>query len=1636
MSKDKKVFQLTINGLTESIDAVKSLNKELKTLDGKVKALEKAKISVKVDGDVQNISQKVSSAVNKQTNSNPLAKLEAEIEKQKTKEIALQNEEYRKQATELERIKAANKEQQSIVKQIAQGVRDESGAYSQTFGAMKAELSELKAQLNNMTPNQEGWDKVISRTNELNSKIKEIEQSYGVFGRNVGNYADFGVKQLTALFNDLNEQIKVSSANAKALTDELARMDKTNPAYSQKEAELKKLNEQINRTKEDAKALESQLSKKLQVQVGGDVRYYDNLRQAMKELNLELQQMYLNGQTNTKQFDDTIKALARVKTAVTNVTNELNSYIGGAKALNDAITVMRGFSSIASIGIGFQQLFGNTNKELSETMQKFTSLSLIMGGLSQIQQQMNDEADIFGRNLKRVWEYLGKIGNEIKKGFGKVTNPINNMWDSYFGGFDKINEVGLKRYIDNLDKIKELQKEIDVINKQATSKHQVTAFQYPQGEYFEKLNNLLTAVTTKAEVTSEQFNKLRADVISELDKIEARAASLSFDELGITEEDYNKIIENIRNERKELNSLNAEEVKSIENNEKLQDLMINKTNLSSQQWKEIQQLKEKTKELEEAQGELVTQNKNLYSSFSIVSKGLSRYPKLCKIAANSIKLIGNAISALLKSTIILLGVQLAIEAVTKVIGKLKKGWDEFWGNTAKNIMDNFDAMSAKIDNAREKLESFNKELERAKATGDINSLIAMQKQMVEMAKVTDEAAKMLQEFIRTNEKMKETLSKDTGTITSVNVQNDLEEATRQYNEYLKKIDEGKDHWWNLNKWSTAAIALQKGAIKQLVNEINNIDFSKGEESFKQFIELIDQELYASSLANIDELFPEEKWVAGLKKRIEDYRNFAKQMYDINTNLESTMQKQMEQIEDNLAEAIKDPYERARKQRQLQKNRELEEANGNGKLIVSIIKKYARLEEDARKAHNEELKGIGSDNMNRRYEEIQAEIDAMQDGLAKTKKQLELNKKQALDAARSQGLSKQAMLNITIKWNNEILKAEQDFTKQMQDAYKQRNDAILNSYQAYVDRMKDLDNELRKSQNDIKRELLNIEEEEFIFSFRPEAPKDDSIKAYLEGMQKYHSEMIEEQKRFNRERLKIDLDDAEAEYQKLLDEEKKKYTDLLNEYDNYLNDRREALNNDVQKGYITQEKADEELRDLERQAQRQREADTKAHADRLLMIDENYLNKRKSIEASALRELRDIHADELHMMVENYHNAFEKINADMESERTKAMAKYGFVSIPKEIELTNKAKKAYKQMCKDIDAELEKLRKKYDEGVISFADFSGASGELEGMKQNALQNLPKDGGLGNAQKIMQRAMEIGNALNDVWSGLSDIFSMQIEEEQRQLDHEKELLEERLSMLSEIYSQQQELTQQHADKIKEIETSIADARGDARDRMVDALVSEREEQIKSLKEEQKYQREQEKLKEEEKRLEQQQKELDRKQFELDKKNKIAQAMMNTAQAVTSALSVQPFYVGLALSGVASAMGMAQIAMISRQKYYKDGGLLNGLSHSDGGIPIGNTGVEVEGGEYVINKRSTTQNTELIEYINNSNKTITIADLLKNVPSLQTGNIPMLNNGNSVIRTEVVDDNRNIVVSVVDIINETDNLKRVQALSGMAV
>ena len=91
-----------------------------------------------------------------------------------------------------------------------------------------------------------------------------------------------------------------------------------------------------------------------------------------------------------------------------------------------------------------------------------------------------------------------------------------------------------------------------------------------------------------------------------------------------------------------------------------------------------------------------------------------------------------------------------------------------------------------------------------------------------------------------------------------------------------------------------------------------------------------------------------------------------------------------------------------------------------------------------------------------------------------------------------------------------------------------------------------------------------------------------------------------------------------------------------------------------------------------------------------------------------------------------------------------------------------------------------------------------------------------------------------------------------------------------------------------------------------------------------------------------------------------------------AVTAIMTVPDFTYGVASAiriGAAVAATGVQVATIASTQYAK-GGLLEGNSHANGGIPMlvdGKRPIEAEGGEAIINKRSVAMFGKELDFIN---------------------------------------------------------------------
>ena len=204
----------------------------------------------------------------------------------------------------------------------------------------------------------------------------------------------------------------------------------------------------------------------------------------------------------------------------------------------------------------------------------------------------------------------------------------------------------------------------------------------------------------------------------------------------------------------------------------------------------------------------------------------------------------------------------------------------------------------------------------------------------------------------------------------------------------------------------------------------------------------------------------------------------------------------------------------------------------------------------------------------------------------------------------------------------------------------------------------------------------------------------------------------------------------------------------------------------------------------------------------------------------------------------------------------------------------------------------------------------------------------------------------------------------------------------------------------------------------------------------------------------------KEKEKQEAEVKKKEKekkkveaaqqVIQASVNIAQGITKAWALGPI-AGPIMAAVVGAAGLVQMTFMGKQiNKLKDGGLLRGLSHARGGMPILGSNVEVEGGEYVVNKQSTSKNLGLLEYINGERRGLGYMDMNTyfGEQSVPPSFLTQMMNEPSVVpqlpMNESVDTNRILSaidsinfqprVSVTDINTVHDNMVKVDEWTGL--
>lgn len=1400
-------------------------------------------------------------------------------------------------------------------------------------GEMKSSLTQISKELE---ANVDSWEDVSDKIEDVSSSIDKLERQYESLK------SPFNQKEVQT-YNKEVDQLSDGLSNVAKEADKIDGLGDFNSDVQK----AKKSVDQLSDSLEKAKSAEDQLGTKLTVNIGGMALQFDDVNQGIGILEDKLYQLSATGQRDTQMFKDITAEIANLKMQVTQVDAAVdNAFSGG---LNRLISGVGSIASLASVGEGIGQLFGLQDNTLDESIQKFAALSLVLQGVSELQQQLANKTSL----ASSAFKLLNSVATPTINGLGKLLNTIS------FGAFDKAGQA--------VDKLNRKLKATELINQMD---------QFRKAAMLEEYSDAHSGWTT---------------LLNDLEKVK-KGLSEGI-KLGGIQEEAEQLADVSRIAKELSDSLEEGFIDQEQYDQATQALDKFKSGLSN--------------DAVEA-GKLKEQLKGVGVFFNGLPPTLTKTQKAMMLVTTGIKAMGTAFKSLLRATIILALLQAAMEAVSWLFEKVGKLWTAIAGDDS--LVNQLDSTTQAIDNANDSLSKYIDNLQGLVDSNVISQQTKITESIKEYQKALESALNTQRQLNLARGEAGQSLSSNLDTNntywTGADIKN-VEDFTKQFELLQKAVQAGTDRFkvleneteevkkkfggnWLQELWNTASDAradyadAQKAVISDIQYRINNLDLSKGKGELKKFLDLLNTPIYRTSLANIENLFPEDEYAKVLAANIKQIRDYYKQIQDLQGQAELEAQKTRDKITSNNISAIRSRFARERAELNNNEKLELRDAADNEELKQSIRNKYATQRAALLKSQASEVRSAQNQiNSN--------QVEAMQDGFKKQLAQLELQRKQEIQSARdSEILVGQQIAAINKKYDKLILDAKREF-------YEQRKKLLKD----YSDQYKQMWNEIYQMEADIATSKVTGRSQDQLEALGFTEETIDNIRAYYDKVRDISNQEAQRLAEINKEKVGYSVDsDKESENKRN-------------------QERLDQIKEDYRQGLLTKEDYDKAIQD-----------ETQAHYKMLDTITRKGEQDIIDIQRQADQTARNNNATAINERIAAIQEAYQDIDINIQPG---TLGIIDYTSTKKNLE---RAKSEYTKIMKELSKERQNLQESFDNKQISFGDFRQAKKELDSLEEDvkeAQRNIGQelDFLITNViQSITQFVGQYVTILGDLWSTYNDLQMMRIEQEQDRLEKEYEMLED-------AYNKQEELTKKHTDKLADINEELKTSRGDRRAHLVEQLNAEREAMLASLQEEQKIEKKKE-------QNEKKQEALEKKRNEQEKKNKIVTATINAYTAMTNALAVQPWFVGLALSAVALAMGLAQVAQIKKQKYAK-GGLLRGASHQRGGIPVGMTGIEVEGNEYVVNKKSTRENLPLIEYINGSNRRLTKEDLMKFYDSgkksvtrtskTKFADGGMLPNMNIPTQNElVITDDRPVVVQVVDIVNRADNYRQVKVLAGL--
>lgn len=1586
MAQDnKKVYTIVINGVKESIESIDALKSKLDALEDRIEALKGKGVTNPIgDGassEMDEITRKAATAVEeyRKTNQelNKTKNILSEIAKDKeklagidvevsssdtpkskgtptyvqgngfmtdTKDVSSTMKEIEKTEQRIAEARGdeyqsllAAKEQLKDVKNIQSQIAAKERLFNDqydlnTLEGIKAKLKDIKTVMNTVDIDSDMFSSMVKSANDLNTKLKQVEESYGQYGRNVGNY-----KSALDGAADVNDKIRIS--------------------------------------------------------VNGQIKEYNNVRQALKSLTNELKNLTINGKENTQEFKELEKAYHEFYKATLRANSAVADLQASSKGMDAMFDAFTSLSAIGQIGGGLQGLFGIDG--IDETIQKLMSLQSIVSGLEQIKQQLNTS------------EFLGGYFNKASESIDKFVNKLFGIKDTS----DKVSDV-----VENVS---------EGFDGEAKSSKTASAALKTQ-----EATTKGVTVATKAATLAAKGLKLALASIG----IGLLIAGLSW------------VIDKI-----------GEFVKSLDSS---------KASLS--------EFDAACKSSEQAYKSLGDALKNDFLSGRI---GYGEYMQ--KALQNENKYIKEQIGL--------------IKERANLIGKDKAGIDF----SAPKIPDKSDGKSFQMTNVgsfgavtyKDLDEAKKKYLELADAARQGQNYFdkygqgfgGLVKSLLTTVNQTEDAAKRLGQSIITDflnkvgdikpaskdaraqiERLYKLMNSDDATRTALSHLGDYID-----DDGVREASQNAVHWvqWMYEQF-------RSNEAKDALHIINAIpdDFTRQ----KKLLKYQEQQELATPLLT-------------KQQKINIQNDYARQMSDL-----------VKRHNDDIASKNKQAAENARRlkeennRRLLTADKELYNAeltmmeDGLAKQLKTIRKSY----EDrirAAKENGAKVNEVVAALKRAMQKELQDAVDKTFDDLSKTASSLI---KQVNDIKLENMLD--GITHSAERLNDELSKLPESLEGKyfrMQHTYDEiqgyfDEEPKVKSYiKEYVDRVHELEklkNEIESDKssiataivtdestldpirdtlkaNEMKYEKLQEELKEFYKEnnvsqeylekladtqlYRQYTEKSDLWDVYSDRQKRLEDFLEDYEETVERNSIRLrrkEMEQADVERRQAIAAIDTKYNDMIKEENDYYEKLEEAQKARVEIGQATEAEVENDLM---------------RHNDRIKAIND----EREKVRLKADKEYHEKleKADEEHnnRMLEMNKKTSDYIIQDIKDMVTAADAvfenhgevrnSWGILDIGNTKKNLEQAEEMYTVAFQDIRDEQDKLVEDLKLEKISFGDFTNANNELNEEAKYVKGKL-KDIEADSKDSIGKFIDSINTYIQAIGQGIQDVLSQVWANQDASYDKEIENLDKWIDKYEEKLQKQKDLTQEYATNIESIEDELATARGDRREKLIDDLNAQMAAQRASLA--------QEKMIENEKKKEEEKKEkLELQQRKRERDRAVISAIISTALATANGLATQPFVpVGIAMGALAGTLGAVQIALIKSQKY-ANGGVIQGRSHSQGGVKVLGGRAEVEGGEFITNKQSTSANLDILEFINSKKRRVDLSDLVTFYSSKKSMPKPMAKtkfaNGGEIpsLRTDLdINDKlitmfeefgrRPSVVSVVDIIKAQDKVNKVRTLAGV--